>query len=29
MGELVVLICPTAEAEYFSREGWTDFYVRN
>jgi hypothetical protein len=25
MGELVAMICPTAKAEYFSREGWTDF----
>jgi hypothetical protein len=24
-GELVELICPTAEAKYFLKEGWTGF----
>ena len=24
-GELVALICPTAEAKYFSQRGWTGF----
>jgi hypothetical protein len=27
MAEILVLICPTARAEYFSRGGWTGFGV--
>ena len=25
-GQVKLLICPTAQPEYFSREGWTDFW---